>query len=39
MGIFPATTDFRIKTTNSYGGTPAGTQIGYTELVNDLLRI
>ena len=37
-GYFPATTDLEIKTTNSYGGTPAGTQIGYTELVNDPIK-
>ena len=33
-GYFPATTDLETKTTNSYGGVPSGTQIGYTESVS-----
>lgn len=37
-GYFPATTDLETKTTNSYGGVPSGTQIGYTELVNDPIK-
>lgn len=37
-GYFPATIDLEVKGTNPYGGVPAGTNLGYTELKNDPIK-